>query len=149
MASLILFVLYSGLVVLEAILLYRFYEGEIKLSFQTALADAAVVNAISLVLIVVLFGTSLARMSPTGQMGYFFRTMLITWPQEVMKMSLFSIVADALGLAIWYRWRYPQLDPIGTFMRGALINLPALIIAGCAWIFMAVMFEFLHFLRMA
>ena len=147
MVTFVLFLMYLGLMFLEAILLYRFFEDEIKTDFSTILTDVAVVNAATLVLIVVIFGPTLSQLDSTGTMHHFFRVMLITWPEEIIKMCLFSVVLDGLILAGWYHFRYPQLNPITTAMRGALMNVPALIVAGVSWAFVAITYEFLHFIK--
>ena len=148
MASLILLLLYSALIMLEAILLHRILGTELKLDFTTVLMDVIVVNVMSLAVIIVFFGPGLARLDSSGTQIHFFRVMMITWPQEIVKVCLFSIFADALSLAVWYRHRFPQLNPFETAIKGALMNVPAFIIAGITWAFVAIMFEFLRFLRM-
>lgn len=147
MVTFVLFLLYLGLLFFEALLLYRFFEDEIDTNFSTALTDAAVVNAATLVLIMVIFGPALARLDSSGTMYQFFRVVLITWPEEIIKISLFSIVSDALILASWYYFRYPKLNPMTTALRGALMNVPAFILAGVMWAFVAITYEFLHFIK--
>lgn len=148
MASFVLFLLYLGLIVLEATLLYRILEPEHGFHFKQVLVDVIVVNMLSLVLIVLIFGPTLGRLDATGNMGHFFRVMLITWPQEIMKICLFSIVSDAIILALWYYQRYPQIKWGETLLKGALMNVPALLIAGMLWIFISLMYEFFKFINL-
>jgi len=146
-ASFILFLLYLLLILLETTLFYRIQDEALGLSFKEVLVDVVIVNMVSLVLIVFLFGIQIARLDATGTSTHFFRTMMITWPQEIIKVSLFSIVSDAVILAGWYAYRYPRLNILTTAARGALMNVPALIVAGSAWIFMTIVYEFFRFLR--
>lgn len=150
MIPFILLLLYCGMVAIEAILLYRIIgvEREVELDFTTALMDTIVVNLISIVLIVILFGRGLARMDIGGTQIYFFRTMMITWPSEILKICLFSIVSDAIALAVWYHYRFPKLHPLEVALKGAMINVPAFVLSGMLWAFMAILMEFLRFLRM-
>lgn len=149
MTSLILFVLYWLLVLIEATILYRIADENLKLDWPTALVDTLIVNLISLVLIVVLFGPSLMRIdnSARGNLGDFFKAMMIVWPQEIIKVSLFSIAADAIALTVYYAWRYPRLNLLETATKGAMMNIPALLVAGVSWIFVSIMYEFLRFIR--
>lgn len=151
LSTFILLVLYMGMIFLEAILLYRILgvEREIELDFSTALMDTIIINVISLVLIIVLFGRGLAAMDVSGTQIYYFRTMMITWPQEILKICLFSIASDAIILAVWYHYRYPKLHPLETALKGAMINIPAFVLSGMLWAFLAILMEFLKFLRMA
>lgn len=147
MVAFVLFLLYGSMILLEAILLYRILSIEIKMDFTTALMDTIVVNVMSLAVIIVIFGPTLARLDATGTQIHFFRVMMITWPQEIIKICLFSIVSDALALTLWYRYRYPQLHYLETAVKGALMNVPALIIAGVSWAFVTIFYEFFKFLR--
>lgn len=148
MATLILFTLYVSMILLETVLLYRILEENHRLSFEQVLVDVVVVNMASLVLIVILFGTPLARLEMQGTMSHYFRTMMITWPQEIMKVSLFSIGSDAVMLAAWYAYRYPKWNILSTAVYGALMNVPAMLVTGVCWIFVTLMFEFLRFIRL-
>ena len=147
MASLILLLIYSAMILLEAILLHRMLGVELKMDFVTVLMDTIVVNVISLVLIIVIFGRGLARLDTMGTQIYYFRTMLITWPQEILKICLFSIFADAAALAVWYRYRFPKLGWYETAIKGAMMNIPAFLLAGVSWAFVAILYEFFRFLR--
>jgi hypothetical protein len=147
MAGFVLFLLYFSVILLETVLLYRIQDEQLKLPFAQVLVDVVVVNMASLVLIVILFGSQLARLEMQGTMSHYFRTMMITWPQEIMKISLFSIGSDAVLLTAWYACRYPQVNMLTTAVYGALMNVPALIVAGVTWIFVSLMFEFLRFLK--
>lgn len=147
MGSVVLLLLYSALILVEAILLHRILGAEIKLDFMTVLMDTIVVNIITLVLIILIFGRGLARIDSVGTQSYYFRTMLLVWPQEILKICLFSIVADAIALTFWYRKRFPTLNPFETAIKGAMMNVPAFIFAGMTWAFVAIMYEFLKFLR--
>ncbi len=147
MVTFVLFLLYLGLIFFESMLLYRIFEDEITTDYATILTDVTVVNGATLVMLVVWFGPTLSQLDSTGTMHHFVRVMLVTWPEEIIKMSLFSIVSDALILAGWYYFRYPKLDPLTTALRGALMNVPALIVAGVAWAFVAITYEFLHFIK--
>lgn len=128
-------------------MLHRILGVELKLDFTNALMDSVVVNMISLVLIVVLFGPALARMDTGGTQIYFFRTMMITWPQEIIKICLFSIVSDAVALGVWYHYRFPERHWLEVATKGALMNVPAFVIAGMTWAFVAIIYEFFKFLR--
>lgn len=147
MVTFVLFLIYGSMILLEAILLYRILAIEIKMDFTTALMDTIVVNVMSLAVIIVFFGPSLARLDANGTQVHFFRVMMITWPQEIVKICLFSIVSDAIALTFWYRYRYPQLNYLETAVKGALMNVPALIIAGVLWAFLTIFNEFFKFLR--
>lgn len=147
MTPIILLLLYSALILLEGVLLHRILGTEMKLDFTTVLMDVLVVNVMSLAVIVVFFGPSLARLDATGTQIHYFRVMMITWPQEIVKICLFSIFADALSLTVWYRYRFPKLNPYETAIKGAMMNIPALILAGMVYAFVAIMQEFFRFLR--
>lgn len=147
MSSFILSVSYLFLIFFEAFLLYRILEPEHKMEFVQVLVDVIVVNMLSLILIVLFFGPTLARLDATGTMSHFFRVMMITWPQEIIKICLFSIVSDALILSAWYYYRYPQIKWQETLIKGALMNVPSLILAGILWIFMTLMNEFFKFIH--
>ncbi len=148
MTAFLLFLLYSGLVFFEAILFHQFLEDEYKVSFNQSLGDVVVVNAFSLVLIVLIFGPVLSRLQTTGTMTQFFHTMLVTWPQEIVKISLFSIVSDAIFIGVWYTFRYSEkkLDPLMLGLRGAMMNVPAFILMSISWAFTEIMRSFFNFL---
>lgn len=147
MASFVLSLIYLSLILFEAFLLYRILEPEHGFQFVQVLVDVIVVNMFTLVVIVLIFGPTIARLDATGTMTHFFRVMLITWPQELMKICLFSIVSDAIALSVWYHFRHPQIQWGETLLKGALMNTPALLLAGMLWIFMTLMYEFFKFIR--
>ena len=148
MISFILFLLYSSLVFFEVILLHQILEDEYKESFNQTLGDVVVVNMLTLVVIVIIFGPVLTRLQTVGTMTQFFHTMLVTWPHEIVKISLFSIISDAIFLGAWYYFRYSEkrIDPAMIALRGALMNVPAFIVLSISWAFTEVMRSFFSFL---
>lgn len=148
MGAFLLFVTYGSLVFFEVMLLHQILEDEYKVSFNQTVGDVVAVNLLTLVLIIFIFGPVLARLEATGTMTQFFQKMLVTWPQEIVKISFFSIVADAILLAGWYYFRYPEQKPnLGMIaLRGALMNVPAFILMSVSWAFTEIMRSFFQFL---
>lgn len=140
--------LYGSLIFFEVVLLHQIMEDRYKGSFNQTLGDVVAVNLCTLVMIVLVFGPVLSRLESTGTMTQFFRTMLVTWPQEIVKISFFSIVADAVFLGGWYAYRYPQTRPdfMLIALRGALMNVPAFILLSVSWAFTEIMRSFFNFL---
>lgn len=125
----------------------RIYGEEKELAFRTVLADVVVVNMISLVLITVIFGLPLNKVSSTGTMTHFFRVVFIVWPWAILKMALFSVVSDTVALTLWYRVRYREVHSFEVASKAALMNLPALILSFMVWIFVTIMNLFFEFIR--
>jgi hypothetical protein len=78
-----------------------------------------------------------------------FRTAMIVLPQSLVKMSLFTILVDAVVLVILFHMRYPgRYDPIETAFKGGLMNMPALIFSAVLWIFTELLNQFLLSIRL-
>lgn len=148
MGAFLLFLIYGGMVFFEGVLLYQILEDHEKKSFNQTLGDVVAVNLCTLVCIVFLFGPVLSRLQSTGTMTQFFQTMLVTWPQEIVKICFFSIVVDALFLGVWFAYRYPEQKPdfFMSALRGALMNVPAFILLSISWAFTEIMRAFFQFL---
>jgi hypothetical protein len=148
MGAFLLFLIYGSLVFFEVMLLHQILEDEYKGSFSQTTGDVVAVNLLTMVLIVFIFGPVLSRLEGTGTMTQFFQKMLVTWPHEIVKISFFSIVSDAVILAGWYYFRYPeQKQNLGLIaLRGALMNVPAFILMSVSWAFTEIMRGFFQFL---
>ncbi len=148
MGAFLLFLVYGGLVFFEVMLLHQLLEDEYKGNFNQTIGDVVAVNLLTLVLIVFVFGPVLSRLEATGTMTQFFKKMLVTWPNEIVKISFFSIIADAVFLGGWYYFRYPEQkhNLVMIALRGALMNVPAFILMSVCWAFTEIMRSFFQFL---
>lgn len=136
------------MVFFEAVLLFQILEDHEKKTFNQTLSDVIAVNLGTLVCIVFIFGPVLSRLQRTGTMSQFFQTLLVTWPQEIVKISFFSILVDAVFLGLWFAYRYPERKPdfFMSALRGALMNVPAFILLSISWAFTEIMRSFFQFL---
>ncbi|MGE3724942.1 MAG: hypothetical protein AB7I41_05280 [Candidatus Sericytochromatia bacterium] len=147
--SFLLFFLYLLGMGIEAYMFHTVLEGAKGRSIQEVLVDIFSVNMVTLVIVVLVLGRVLAELDFDLALASSFRTAMIVLPQSLVKISLFTILMDAVVLVILFHLRYPgQYDLIETAFKGAAMNLPALIFSAVVWIFTELLNQFLLSIRL-
>lgn len=144
----LLFVAYLVEMVIEGVLFHKVMSPDSEQSFQEVLSDIIIVNLITLVIVVVLLGSVIATFNFNLALESSFRSAMIFLPQRLMKVLWVTVALDAIVITVLYRYKYPHIDSLTTFVKGAMMNVPALLITALLWIFTSLMNSFLNWIGM-
>ncbi|PIQ24421.1 hypothetical protein COW36_24530 [bacterium (Candidatus Blackallbacteria) CG17_big_fil_post_rev_8_21_14_2_50_48_46] len=147
--SFILLLLYLLEVGVEGYMFRIVLEGCKDRPVKEVFVDIFAVNMVTLVLVVLVLGRVLVGLDFNMAMVSSFRTAMIVLPQTLVKVSLFTILADAIVLPLYLHIRYPgRYDPVDTAFKAGIMNMPAMLIAAVLWIFTELINEFLLWIRL-